>query len=433
MVLPARHRVQLLPRRPTHVAGDDHAGGAVVGIGAPAFADGEAVGVAEAEGPHLRLVGVGVAVVVGVRREPPPRLGVDAEDLAGEALEAERAEGADVLAEGEAAGPEAVRVVAAGVDVVEAGAVAGADEEVAVGAEGDGADGGGVVAARDALRHRLADEHAAGAQVGAVGVARQRVVARQPPEGVEALVVAGAVAVDGVEEEDAAAVVDGEAEEAAVPVVEHLGLDVDERVRQPHAVLDHPHDAALLGDEHPPVGREGDRDGGVEGDAPYGVLDVEAGGERGGGGRRVAPGELAAEELPLGGGREGDREGQQEEGEDAGETHGRNGRTGGCRAAVNGRAVSFPVSFSTLRRQDETTGIGGRIPDGPRLGSVPPSLAPDPPPPPHGLHDGPSTEGDGALGHAHVVDGAVPHRCGKIGAAREPPHGEGRGPARSAA
>ncbi len=277
-VAAAADLADLLEAPPADVAVVDHAGVARGRVrAARGDVDREAEGVAQAHRPHPRGVVGRVARPERVRRQAEARFGVHAEDLAREARHEEATEGADVLGGREFARPEAVRVEPPRVHGVVGGAVAGADEQRAVAAEGQRADGVREVARRDARRERLADEDLPRGRVD--GARRCQRVPRDAAEGVRSLRVR-AVDRDDVGEVDPAVSgevgVDGDAEQAAVALVEDLRLEVQDLPAD--AVLDEVEPAALLGDQHPAVGQE--RHIGRHDEAARGDLGVEADRER---------------------------------------------------------------------------------------------------------------------------------------------------------
>ena len=278
-VLPAADEVQVLPRCPSHVADVDAAGVALAGVRAPApWVHHEPVRVADAERPDARRVVVQVAGVERVRGVAAAVAWVDAQDLARQALQPLAPERADVLAGVQPARAETRVVLPPRIDRVVARAVARADQQRAVRPEGERPDGVAVVTRRDAGAEGLAQQDAAGRGIGhgrVVGPAR---VARHPREGIQARRVRRRVVVDGVREVDAPVGlevrVDGDAEQPAVVLVQHLVPQVDERLGLTHAVLDHPDHAPLFDHEHPPARRERDRDGASERRVD-GVFEVE--------------------------------------------------------------------------------------------------------------------------------------------------------------
>ena len=79
--------------------------------------------------------------------------------------------------------------------------------------------------------------------------------------------------------------IDGDRQEPAVPVIEHLGLAAPHRLQELDPVLDEANHAALLGHQDPPVGSEGERRRVVEAHAGDRVLDDEVEGSDGRTGR----------------------------------------------------------------------------------------------------------------------------------------------------
>ena len=189
--------------------------------------------------------------------------------------------------------PERGRMVSAVIGIVVRRALAGREEQAAVASEPKAADRVRQRARERTVAPAHAHQHGARRVVDRVRVGRAHRVAHQPSERERVRVDAVRVRV-GREQEVHEMVgdvvgIDGHSEQAAVALVEHLVLALEERRRRACAVRHRPHVAALLGDEHAAPGQERDRRRRVERDVGDGVFRDEVrrqglrrGGDRGG-------------------------------------------------------------------------------------------------------------------------------------------------------